>query len=67
MPKFTKNGVSINYKVYGNGKPIILLHGAIVDFNYNYIQTGWVKTLTENGFQVIGMDFRGYGESDESD
>ena len=67
MPKFTKNSVSIHYEVYGTGKPIILLHGAIVDFNYNYVQTGWVKTLTENGFQVIGMDFRGYGESDKSD
>lgn len=67
MSKFTKNNVSINYEVYGTGKPIILLHGAIVDFNYNYVQTGWVYSLTKNGFQVIGMDFRGYGESDKSD
>jgi pimeloyl-ACP methyl ester carboxylesterase len=36
-----------------------------VDFNYNYIQTGWIN-LSENGFQVIGIDFRGYGESDKS-
>ena len=67
MPKFNKNNVSINYEVYGTGKPIILLHGAIVDFNYNYAQTGLIKTLSEDGFQVIGMDFRGYGESDKSE
>ena len=66
MPKFKQNNVSINYEVYGTGKPIILLHGAIVDFNYNFVQTGWIETLTENGFQVIGIDFRGYGASDKS-
>ena len=67
MPKFKQNNISINYKVYGTGQPIILLHGAIVDFNYNFVQTGWVESLTENGFQVIGIDFRGYGESDKSE
>lgn len=67
MTKFKQNNVSINYEVYGTGKPIILLHGAIVDFNYNFVKTGWIETLTKNGFQVIGIDFRGYGESDKSD
>lgn len=67
MPKFKQNNISINYEVYGTGKPIILLHGAIVDFNYNFVKTGWVETLTKNGFQVIGIDFRGYGKSDKSD
>jgi pimeloyl-ACP methyl ester carboxylesterase len=67
MPRFKQKNVSISYEVYGTGKPVILLHGAIVDFNYNYVQTGWIKTLTKNGFQVIGIDFRGYGESDKSD
>jgi pimeloyl-ACP methyl ester carboxylesterase len=67
MTKFKQNNISINYEVYGTGKPIILLHGAIVDFDYNFVKTGWVETLTKNGFQVIGMDFRGYGESDKSD
>jgi pimeloyl-ACP methyl ester carboxylesterase len=66
MPKFITNTISINYSIYGTGIPVILLHGAIVDFNYNYIQTGWIKSLSKNGFQVIGIDFRGYGESDKS-
>jgi pimeloyl-ACP methyl ester carboxylesterase len=67
MTKFKQKNVSINYEVYGTGKPVILLHGAIVDFNYNFVKTGWVETLSKNGFQVIGIDFRGYGESDKSD
>lgn len=66
MPKFTINKVTISYEVYGIGKPIVLLHGGAVDFNYNYVQTGWIQTLTEKGFQVIGINFRGYGESDKS-
>ncbi|WJJ96507.1 alpha/beta fold hydrolase [Algibacter luteus] len=66
MPKFTTNKVTISYEVHGKGKPIVLLHGGAVDFNYNYVQTGWIETLTENGFQVIGINFRGYGESDKS-
>ena len=66
MPKFTESNISINYRVYGTGKPLILLHGAIVNFDFNYVKPGWVETLTENGFQVIGIDFRGYGESDKS-
>ena len=66
MPTFTENNISINYHVYGTGKPVILLHGAIVDFDFNFVKTGWIKTLTDNGFQVIGIDFRGYGESDKS-
>ncbi|WP_445957312.1 alpha/beta fold hydrolase [Yeosuana sp.] len=64
--KFTINKVSISYEVYGTGKPIVLLHGGAVDFNYNYVQTGWIQTLREKGFQVIGINFRGYGESDKS-
>ncbi|TYA56694.1 alpha/beta fold hydrolase [Formosa maritima] len=66
MPKLTIDKVTISYEVYGTGKPVVLLHGGAVDFNYNYVQTGWVQTLTENGFQVIGINFRGYGKSDKS-
>jgi hypothetical protein len=57
MPKFTTNTISINYNVYGTGIPVLLLHGALVDFNYNYSQTGWIKSLSKNGFQVIELIF----------
>jgi hypothetical protein len=50
MPKFTTNTISINYNVYGTGIPV-LLHGALVDFNYNYNQTGWIKSLSKMGFK----------------
>jgi hypothetical protein len=57
MPKFTTNTISINYNVYGTGIPVLLLHGALVDFNYNYSQTGWIKSLSKNGFQVMELIF----------
>ncbi len=66
MKTFSSNGVSLSYQIYGEGKPILLLHGACVDFNFNYFQTGWVDTLTSQGYQVIGLDFRGHGKSDQS-
>jgi hypothetical protein len=50
MPKFTTNTISINYNVYGTGIPVLLLHGALVDFNYN-CQTGWIKSLSKMGFK----------------
>ena len=60
------NNISISYFVHGEGSPIILLHGAVVDFNFNFVITGWVRYLTEQGFQVIGLNYRGYGESEKS-
>jgi pimeloyl-ACP methyl ester carboxylesterase len=66
MATFTKNNISINYEIHGTGSPIVLLHGATVDFNSNYANFGWIKSLNKHGFQVIGMDFRGHGKSDSS-
>lgn len=66
MASFTTNGVTLSYKIHGEGAPIILLHGACIDFNYNYAQAGWIDTLTKQGHQVIGLDFRGHGDSAKS-
>jgi pimeloyl-ACP methyl ester carboxylesterase len=38
-------------------------YGALVDFNYNYIRLAGLKAYLKNS---IGIDFRGYGESDKS-
>ena len=46
----------------GDGKPVVLIHGwplsdAMYEYQYN--------TLLENGFRVIGITLRGFGESDK--
>ncbi|MFY0654770.1 MAG: alpha/beta hydrolase [Cyclobacteriaceae bacterium] len=66
MPTFNSNNVLISYEVHGEGDPILMLHGGGVDFSYNYVQTGWVESLVAEGYQVIGIYYRGYGNSDKS-
>jgi pimeloyl-ACP methyl ester carboxylesterase len=65
MPTFINNNISLHYEIHGTGSPVLLLHGAAVSFKYNYAQFGWIEELTNQGFQVIGLDFRGHGESDK--
>jgi pimeloyl-ACP methyl ester carboxylesterase len=54
------NGIDIYYEVYGEGKPVLLLHGGLANGDH------WVNVipaLTEAGYQAIVMDSRGHGRS----
>ena len=53
------NQIRIWYAVFGQGKPIILLHGGLANSNY------WGKQIPElaKHYQVIVMDSRGHGRS----
>jgi len=58
--KVSVNGADIYYEVYGNGDPVILVHGAL--------QTGLafatqIPALVDAGYQVIVIDSRGQGRS----
>lgn len=63
MPIVQSQGVPIHFEVHGTGRPVVLLHGGTVNFQVNYAAFGWVKFLNDRGFQVIGLDFRGHGQS----
>jgi pimeloyl-ACP methyl ester carboxylesterase len=63
MQKFNSAGVEIAFEVWGQGPPVLLIHGFASNMYVNWRDTGWVKTLTEAGYQVIGFDHRGHGES----
>ncbi|MBO9730936.1 MAG: alpha/beta hydrolase [Chitinophaga sp.] len=57
------DGTRIHYTVKGNGQPVLLIHGFIVDGE------GWKKTavydsLLSHGCKVITLDLRGNGASD---
>jgi len=56
---------SIYYEKHGEGKPVVLLHGGATSFRFNYGVFGWVESLNQSGFQVIGLDMRGHGKSDK--
>jgi pimeloyl-ACP methyl ester carboxylesterase len=53
------NGISVYYAVYGNGPPVILLHGGLANADYWGNQ---IKALTARR-TVIVMDSRGHGRS----
>lgn len=63
MNSFKSDGVEIAYIDEGAGDPVLLIHGFASNHRVNWIDTGWVKFLTDNGFRVIALDNRGHGQS----
>ena len=62
------DGTGISFEVWGPTDglgPVVLNHGFAVDTRVNWLLTGVVDRLTEEGFTVIGMDARGHGRSDK--
>ena len=58
------NGTKINYEVYGEGEPIILLHGAFYTIEMNWGQL--IPELSKTR-KVIAIEFQGHGHSPYSD
>ena len=63
MQKFNSDGVELAFNVWGEGPPILLIHGFASNMEVNWVATGWVKTLVAAGRQVIAIDNRGHGLS----
>ena len=57
------NGIRIWYAEFGQGEPVILLHGGLANSNYWGNQ---VRALQDR-YQVIVMDSRGHGRSTRDD
>jgi pimeloyl-ACP methyl ester carboxylesterase len=60
----TANGIKVYYEVYGEGKPLILLHGAF----YN-IPMNWGELIPElaKTRKVIAIEFQGHGHTPYSE
>ncbi|MDD3729038.1 MAG: alpha/beta hydrolase [Candidatus Pacebacteria bacterium] len=59
--KITIRDVKCNYKVKGNGEPILILHG------WGSSSDSWIKVqhiLSEKGYSVFCPDLPGFGKSD---
>lgn len=65
MPEFLSQGVHIAYEVYGEGPPVLLIHGFASNGAVNWLDTGWVESLTVAGYQAITIDNRGHGISEK--
>jgi pimeloyl-ACP methyl ester carboxylesterase len=63
VPVFPNHGIAIAYEVHGEGTPVLCIHGFGSSGKVNWIDTGWVETLTQAGYQPITFDNRGHGAS----
>jgi pimeloyl-ACP methyl ester carboxylesterase len=64
LPAFdAANGIKIAYEVFGDGPPILLIHGFGSSGLVNWIETGWTETLAGAGYRAITIDNRGHGNS----
>jgi len=53
------NGVKLYYEIYGEGEPLVLLHGFTMS---NKMWEGWIEDLSKN-YKLILVDLRGHGNS----
>lgn len=65
MPAFSSDGISIAYETYGEGPPLLLIHGFGSSGRVNWVETGWTETLVSAGYQAITIDNRGHGDSEK--
>jgi pimeloyl-ACP methyl ester carboxylesterase len=63
MPRVSNKGVSIHYRVEGNGPPIVLGHG-ITDSSDVFYERGYVAALKAK-YRLVLIDARGHGQSDK--
>jgi pimeloyl-ACP methyl ester carboxylesterase len=63
MASFKNGSVEIAYLDEGEGEPIVLVHGFASTKEVNWVQPGWVTTLTRAGRRVVALDNRGHGAS----
>jgi len=63
MPVFHHGSVELAFLDEGQGEPITLVHGFASSKEVNWVQPGWVATLTGTGRRVIALDDRGHGQS----
>src|SRR5579884_2024008 len=57
-----KDGTKLFYKVWGEGKSVVLMHGWPVNAD-SFDETA--LALAENGYRAICPDRRGFGRSDQ--
>lgn len=63
MPVIQCNGADLYYEEFGDGQPIVFLHGATAGLRYFEPQL----TGLADDYRTIGLDFRGHGRSEKTD
>ena len=63
MPRVDNKGISIHYRVEGNGPPLVLGHG-FTDSSDIWYERGYVAALKPK-YRLVLIDARGHGQSDK--
>ncbi len=64
MPDFESfDGLRLSYLDDGDGRTVVLLHGFAADTNVNYVRSGILDLLLDQGYRVVTLDARGHGLS----
>ena len=63
MPRLVNEGVSIRYRVEGDGPPLVLQHG-FMDSSETWYERGYVAALKPK-YRLVLIDARGHGQSDK--
>ncbi|MCO6385474.1 alpha/beta fold hydrolase [Aliihoeflea sp. 40Bstr573] len=68
MQHFHHDGFDIAFMDEGDrdAEPVLLVHGFASTHRINWVQPGWVQTLTRAGYRAIAFDHRGHGETSKS-
>ena len=61
---FDSDGVKIHYETFGDGYPIVLVHGYVLNITWNWVNSGLVNALKPIR-RVVALDCRGHGQSDK--
>lgn len=61
------DGARLSYRIEGEGRPVVMLHGFLANSRFNWIEPGITKAITDAGFQAVMLDLRGHGHSDASE
>jgi len=56
--------VKIHYETFGDGYPIVLVHGYVLNITWNWVNSGLVDALKPIR-RVVALDCRGHGQSDK--
>jgi pimeloyl-ACP methyl ester carboxylesterase len=62
LPQSAADERSLHYESYGDGPPVVLLHG-FTSTGASWAQYGWVDALVDAGLNAITLDLPGHGKS----
>ncbi|MFI5045905.1 MAG: alpha/beta fold hydrolase [Acidimicrobiia bacterium] len=66
MPTFdAADGTSLFYDDQGEGTVVLLLHGFVGDVNIDWVRSGILDRLLDEGYRTVAHDARGHGLSDK--